>query len=242
VITTDRHAAVGIIRIDRHERRNALDVEHCDALRDAVETLAANGPRALVITGRGSSFCAGADLGGVYDDGFRAALYGMLHTIAGLPIPVIAAVNGPAIGAGTQLAIACDLRVGDASAAFAVPTARNGLAVDPWTVRRLAVLAGGATARAMLLGAARFDVERALERGLVDRIGDFAAALRWASEITGYAPLSLRYSKKALDKLFEPDHWEPALDVAFDGCWRSEDLAEATRARAEKRAPQFRGR
>ncbi len=74
------------------------------------------------------------------------------HRLATLPIPVIAAVNGPAIGAGTQLAIACDLRVAGPTARFAVPTAKLGLAVDPWSVRRLASLAGGGSARAMLLG------------------------------------------------------------------------------------------
>jgi enoyl-CoA hydratase/carnithine racemase len=242
VITTKKNGAVGLITLDRHERRNALDVAHCDELRQAIEDLDGSAVRALVITGGGTSFCAGADLGGVYGDGFRNALYGMLRAITELPVPVIAAVNGPAIGAGTQLAIACDLRVADTAAVFAVPTARNGLAVDPWTVRRLAVLAGGASARAMLLGCQRFDVEHALQRGLVDRAGDLDAALDWAREIATYAPLSVRYSKTALDTLFEPKAWDSTLDRSFEECWRSEDLAEASRARAENRAPQFLGR
>jgi enoyl-CoA hydratase/carnithine racemase len=242
VINTETHGAVGLITVDRHERRNALDVTHCDELRSAVETLADSGLRALVVTGRGSSFCAGADLDGVYGDGFRNALYGMLRTITELPVPVIGAVNGPAIGAGTQLAIACDLRVADTPALFAVPTARNGLAVDPWTVRRLAVLAGGGAARAMLLGCQRFDAEQALQRGLVDRVGDLDAALDWAREIATYAPLSVRYSKTALETLFEPKPWDPALDRSFEDCWNSEDLAEASRARTENRPPQFIGR
>jgi enoyl-CoA hydratase/carnithine racemase len=242
VITVEKNGAVGLITVDRHERRNALDIAHCDELRQAIQHLAGEALRALVITGRGTSFCAGADLDGVYGDGFRNALYGMLRAITELPVPVVAAVNGPAIGAGTQLAIACDLRVGDTSAVFAVPTARNGLAVDPWTVRRLAVLAGGATARAMLLGCQRFDVDQALQRGLVDRAGDLDAALDWAAEIAAYAPLSVRYSKTALDTLFEPKAWDPALDRGFEGCWRSQDFAEASRARAENRTPQFLGR
>lgn len=242
MITSERHNAVGIIGIDRHERRNALDVEHCDALREAVEKLSANGVRALVITGRGTSFCAGADFDGVYGDGFRTALYAMLRAITEAPIPVIAAVNGPAIGAGTQLAIACDLRVGHPSATFAVPTARNGLAVDPWTVRRLAVLAGGATARAMLLGCERLEAENAWQRGLIDRIGDLDATVAWAAEIAGYAPLSLQYTKTALSSLFEPKSWDSELDSAFEKCWDSEDLAESSRARAENRRPHFHGR
>ncbi|HEU4361824.1 MAG TPA: enoyl-CoA hydratase [Mycobacterium sp.] len=242
MITTDKDGAVGLITVHRHERRNALDIVHCDELHKAVRDLYDSGLRALVITGHGTSFCAGADLTGVYGGGFRNALYAMLRTITRLPVPVIAAVNGPAIGAGTQLAIACDLRVGDSSAEFAIPTARNGLAVDPWTVRRLAVLAGGATARAMLLGCQRFDVEQALQRGLVDRTGDLPAALSWAAEIATYSPLSVRYAKTALDTLFESDSVAPELRDAFEECWRSEDFAEANRARAESRAPQFQGR
>ena len=241
MITTERRDAVGLVRIDRHERRNALDIEHCDALRDAVLSLASAGVRALVVTGGGSSFCAGADLDGVYGDGFRAALYGMLHTITSLPVPVIAAVNGPAIGAGTQLALACDLRVAAERATFAVPTARNGLAVDPWTVRRLALLAGGGPARALLIGCASLDASRAYALGLVDRLGDLDAALDWAGEISGFAPLTLRYSKLALESLLEPEFQDPAVAEALDACWHSEDSIEGSRARAERRAPRFRG-
>lgn len=242
MITTEIRDEVGLIVLDRHDKRNALDVEHLDALREAVEKLAAAGVRAQVITGRGTSFCAGADLGGVYGDGFRTALYGALRSITSLPVPVIAAVNGPAIGAGTQLAIACDLRVAAPSAAFAVPTARNGLSVDPWTIRRLALLAGGGPARALLLGCAQLDGEQAHRYGLADRIGSLDDALAWAEEISGFAPLSLRYSKSALESLFEPAPWDRALDEEFDACWRSEDFAESKLARAEKRAPRFRGR
>jgi enoyl-CoA hydratase len=233
---------VQVITIDRHERRNALDAEHCLALRDAVATAAADGARALVITGAGSSFCAGADLGTVYGDGFLDALYAMLAALTEAPIPIIASVNGPALGAGTQLAIACDLRVAAPTARFAVPTARNGLAVDPWTIRRLALLAGGGTARAVLLGCDTLDAEQARHRGLVDRLGGHGEALSWARELATLAPLTLSYYKKALNDLFEPAVDNGDLLKAFDACWNSEDLAEGTRARAEKRPPRFQGR
>src|SRR5437868_8577786 len=123
MIRTEERGRVGLIRIDRHEQRNALDVEHCERLRDALGEVHAGGARAVVITGVGSSFCAGADFGEVYGDGFRKALYEMLRRITTLPVPVMAAVNGPAIGAGTQLALAADPRMVAPSASFAVPTA-----------------------------------------------------------------------------------------------------------------------
>ncbi|MQA12677.1 MAG: enoyl-CoA hydratase [Pseudonocardiaceae bacterium] len=245
MINVETADAVGLIELDRQERRNALDLEHCEALRDAVTRTVAEGARALVVSGAGTSFCSGADFGQVYGDGFRTALYAALHALTDAPVPVIAAVNGPAIGAGTQLAIACDLRVVADEAVFAVPTARIGLAVDPWTVRRLALLAGGGAARAMLLGCDQLDAQRAHGLGLADRLGDRDAAVAWATSIASLAPLSLSYSKRALTDLFEPG--TDATDAtglfeAFEACWTSEDVAESKRARAEQRSPRFSGR
>src|SRR6195952_5848531 len=133
--------SVATLTLNRPERRNALNTEQCANLSRAVTEVVADGARAIVLTGAGSSFCSGADFGEVYGDGFRDALYGMLHDVAEAPVPVIAAVNGPAIGAGLQLAIACDLRVADSSAVFGLPTAKLGVAVDPWTIRRAPLIA-----------------------------------------------------------------------------------------------------
>ena len=225
---------VAVIEIDRHERRNALDAAHCDALREAVQQ---QGARAIVITGAGSSFCSGADLGAVYDSAFRDALYAMLAAVTDISVPVLAAINGPAIGAGAQLALACDLRVAAREATFAIPTARLGIAVNPWTIRRLALLAGAGAAQAMLIGGEILDAARALQCGLASRAGDRAAALAWAHELAELAPLSLAYAKKAVN---QPDSTE--LVKAFEACWASEDAAEGQRARGAKRPPRFQGR
>jgi enoyl-CoA hydratase len=220
------HDRVALLTLDMHERRNALDAAACDTLREIFEAALARDARAVVVTGNGTCFCAGADLSGVYDDGFRTALYAMLRTITTAPVPVIAAVNGPAIGAGTQLAIACDLRVAAPAARFAVPTARRGLAVDPWTIRRLALLAGGGAARALLLGAETLSAPRALGHGLADRLGDLPDALAWAQEISTFAPLALSYSKHALETLLEPRPWDPGLDTEFERCWKERGGSE----------------
>lgn len=242
MITRVRDGDVETVRIDRHERRNALDAEHCDLLREAVAAAVEGGARAVVIAGEGSTFCSGADLSAVYGQGFRTALYAALAAITGCRVPVLASVNGPAVGAGTQLAIACDLRVAAPSATFAVPTARNGLAVDPWTVRRLAQVAGGGPARAVLIGCATLDASAAQAHGLVDRLGDHAAAVAWAHEIAELAPLTLAYSKLALNRLPGPLADDPEVTRAFEACWASEDLREGSLARRERRKPQFRGR
>lgn len=232
MITRHRDGHVAIIEIDRHERRNALDTAHCHDLREALTGTA----RAIVITGAGSSFCAGADLGAVYDAAFRNALYAMLAAVTDIAVPVLAAVNGPAIGAGAQLALACDLRLAAPEASFAIPAARLGIAVNPWTIRRLALLAGTGTAQAMLIGGETLDAAGALRCGLASRPGDRAAALAWARELAGLAPLSLAFAKKALN---QPDSTELTKD--FEACWASGDAAEGQRARAEKRPPRFLG-
>ena len=232
-----RDGDVAVIEIDRHERRNALDAAHCHALRDAVQdAVQQEGARAIVITGAGSSFCSGADLGAAYDAAFRDSLYAMLAAITDIRTPVLAAVNGPAIGAGAQLALACDLRIAAREAVFAIPTARLGLAVNPWTIRRLALLAGTGTAQAMLIGAETLGAARALQCGLTSRLGDRAEALAWARELAELAPLSLAYAKKALNFA------DVDLSKDFEACWASDDAAEGQRARADKRPPQFRGR
>ncbi|WP_153505647.1 enoyl-CoA hydratase [Cumulibacter manganitolerans] len=232
---------VAVITLNRPDRRNALNAELCDMLGEVVHEKASRGARAAVITGEGTSFCSGADLDAVYDDVFLTALYGLFDAILTSPMPVVAAVNGPAIGAGTQLALACDLRVADERAVFGVPTARNGLAVDPWTIRRLSELAGGGVARRLLIGAGRIERDEAVIAGLVDREGDLDDALAWATEIATLAPLSLAYSKRVLNNpALGVD--DPSLVADFHACFASEDVAEGRAARAEKRTPVFTGR
>ncbi len=228
---------MAVLELRREERRNALDLEHCRELAAASETAVAQGARVLVVTGAGTAFCSGADLGGVYGEEFIEALYGMLHGFTRLPVPVVAAVNGPAIGAGTQLALACDLRVADETARFGVPTARNGMAVDAWTMRTLADLAGGGVARRLMLAAETLDRDEALACGLADRPGDLDAAMAWAQEIATLAPLTLAHNKLVLN-----GGDQAQVDASFARCWASDDVREAAAARAEKRTPVFHGR
>ncbi|MGJ9414039.1 enoyl-CoA hydratase [Aeromicrobium sp. CF4.19] len=245
-----RDGAVALLELRREERRNALDLELCREIHAAVDGVVEDGARAVVVTGQGSAFCSGADLGGVYatvgappassaSGGFLEALYGMLHHLTRVPVPVVAAVNGPAIGAGTQLAIACDLRVADETARFGVPTARNGMAVDAWTIRTLGKLAGAGPARRMMLAAQMLGREEALACGLADRPGSLDDALAWAHEIAELAPLTLAHNKLVLNGSREDDE---AIAASFEAVWASEDVREGAAARAEKRAPVFKGR
>ena len=242
MIGIERAGDVLTIELQRSERRNALNTELADALREAVEKAAADDVRAVVITGAGTVFCAGADLSGdVFAANFPDKAIALNKAIDAVPVPVIAAINGPAIGAGVQLAMVCDLRVVAPEAYFQFPIARYGLALDNWSIRRLASLAGHGRARGMLLAAERLDAQTALLTGMANRIGTLADAQAWAAEIAGLAPLSVRHSKRVLN---DDGAYEDQSDLHkewFDAAWGSQDVIEAQVARVEKRAPRFQG-
>jgi len=240
VITTERHGPVLVCTIDRPDRRNAVDAEHLADLRAVFED--PGDARALVLAGAGPAFCAGADLGHVEGQEAAAVVREALDALAALPICTIAAVGGPAMGAGTQLAISCDLRVVGPGARFGIPSSKLGLMVDHWTIEKLALVAGHGTARAMLLAAEVVDADAALRLGLAQRAGDLAAAVDWAAEAARLAPLSVAAQKLALDRLEGRLVDEADVHAAFDRVWTSEDRLEGVRAFREKRDPVFRGR
>ena len=242
MIHLEDRGSVALITIHRPERRNALDHE---ALEQLLEAHAATGDaRVVVLTGSDGHFCAGADLTGVEDAGFTDLLRRVLATLRDDPRPHLAAVEGSALGAGTQLAIACDLRVATASARFGIPAARLGLLVDHWSVARLALLAGAGPARAMLVGAETYGGDEAHALGLVQRLGDLDAALGWADEIAALAPLTLAGLKLALNRLEMPvgRGEDPEVLAAWDRAWGSDDLQEGIAAFRERRRPVFHGR
>ncbi len=242
MIHLDDRGPVAVVTIDRPERRNALDLEALGQLLDALAATAA--ARVVVLTGAGGHFCAGADLTDVEDEGFTDRLRELLTALRDDPRPTLAAVDGAALGAGTQLAVACDLRVATPAARFGVPAARLGLLVDHWSIQRLSLLAGAGPTRAMLLGAETYSGEDAERLGFVQRLGDLEAALGWADEIAALAPLTLAGSKLALNQLEMPvgrGDDQAVLD-AWARAWGSEDLQEGITAFRERRRPVFHGR
>jgi enoyl-CoA hydratase len=252
VITFEPRGNVGVATIDRQERRNALNAEMCDELRGHLEE--SGELRAIVITGAGTAFCAGADLvsrfaseGDATTDTFRPAFEKVLDAIVAHPAPVVAAVNGPAIGAGMQLAVACDIRVAALGARLSIPGGKLGIHLSARNIWRLAQLVGQGAARDFLLGGRTVDAEEALRLGLVQYVdGDaLGSALGLAGEIAASAPLTVQGHKLALNLVAEAE-WLGASarnqigdreTVAF----ASNDLQEGLAAFAEKRTPDFRG-
>ncbi len=221
-----------LITIDRPERRNALDHPTLVALVAAQREAAAGGARCVVVTGAPPAFSAGADLTGVEGDEFASALGAALTGFTRLPIPVIAAVDGPALGAGTQLALACDLRVATPTSRFGIPAAKLGLSIDMWTIDKMRDQFGGPVARDMLLAASTYPASEL--SGFVHRLGNLDVALAWASELVRLAPLTIAAHKLGLEGA---DGFESARRAA----WASADSEEGRTAFLEKRSPRFTG-
>jgi len=242
MIGVERVGDVTTIELQRPQRRNALNTELVDTLRDAVEKAAADDVRVIVLTGAGTVFCAGADLSGdVFAADFPEKAIALNLAIDAAPMPVIAAINGPAIGAGVQLAMVCDLRVVTPEAYFQFPIAKYGLALDNWSIRRLSSLVGYGRARGMLLAAEKLDAQTALHTGMANRLGTLADAQEWAAEIAGLAPLSLRHSKRVLNDDGAYQEQTGLHKELFDKAWASQDVIEAQVARVQKRIPRFGG-
>jgi enoyl-CoA hydratase/carnithine racemase len=235
---SDVGVGVWTITLDRPERRNAVDHATLRSLLDAQLRVA--GARVVVLTGAPPAFCAGADLNGVKDDAFASDLALVLRGFTEMSAPVIAAIDGPALGAGAQLAAVCDLRVATADSVVGVPAAKLGLVIDHWTIDRIRSEFGAATARGMLLAAELYSGERLYHSGAVHRLGDLADALAWAGRIAALAPLSNAGHKLGLNGAGAND--DDSFATARERAWSSADAREGREAFLDKRRATFRGR
>ncbi len=239
-VVTEVVETTTVVTITRQERRNALHHDAVVALDDAVAAALERGSRALVLTGAGGHFCAGADLKELEDLAFTRRLRVMLDNLAGAPIPTIAAISGSCMGLGMQLALACDLRYATPDARFAVPVAKLGLMVDHWTLQRLVRTFGTGAAREMVLTAEVLTAEDGHRLGFVQRLAGLDAALVTAERVASLAPLSLAGSKLGLDRV-ERQLDDPDYVAAFERAWNSADFAEGIDAFRNRRTPVFRG-
>ncbi|MFC7489190.1 MULTISPECIES: enoyl-CoA hydratase-related protein [unclassified Knoellia] len=236
--TSDR---VTVLTIDRPDRRNALNLDALDELDEAVEAAIAVS-RAIVVTGEGGHFCAGADLTELEDVGFTDRLAEVLDRLSQAPITTVAAISGLCMGLGMQLAVGCDLRVVTDDARFAVPVARLGLMVDHWTLERVTRFWGEGAARHMVLTGAVLTADDAWRLGFAQVRGDLDAALELAASAADLAPMTQAGSKLGFDA-HGGNHTEVArYEAAFAEAWSSDDLTEGRSAFRERRTPQFQGR
>jgi enoyl-CoA hydratase len=249
---------VVVLTLDVPDRRNAMTGELTDAWRAAVEAIRVDPDvRAVVVTGAGTAFCSGGDLswiGESPDLGVGAIRDRMLPfyrtwlSIRALDVPVLAAVNGPAVGAGLCLALACDLRYASTAARFSAPFVRLGMHAGMAATYLLPDVVGPAMARELLLTGRAVDAGEAQRIGLVQAVHEpdalLPAVLDIARQIAASAPLAVRLTTAALAQaghrsLEESLQWE---GLAQPVTMASDDLREGLAAQAERRTPRFTGR
>lgn len=255
-VTLEHQAGVAVVTLDRPQRMNALSRDMVLALgRVGRELTALNSVRAVVLTGAGDrAFCAGADLKerlGMNDAQVleQLALYrSELGWLGDFRVPVVAAINGVALGGGLELALACDLRVAHEGALLGLPETTLGIIPGAGGTQRLPRLIGEARAKELILLGQRLSAEHALAIGLVNRVVPKSEALLDATlsfirPISEGAPLAQAAALRALRAASLPLEQGLAVEfAAYQECLASEDRREALLAFQERRPPRFQGR
>ncbi len=250
---TEPAPGVAHLTISNPEKRGALDRPLLEALVAALGRLDA---RCVVVTGEGRAFCAGYDIEALMDEGYDDAggdhpFPAALAAIEAYPFPVLAALNGYAIGGGLELAIACDLRIAAADIQLGMPPVKLGVVYAHAGLNRFLGAIGGARTRELFLTGRRIDAKTAEHWALVNEVVPAkqlaGRALEVAGEIAANAPLSLRGNKAAIGALIAAGGTlDPVtaaeLDADRRAAFLSEDLREGLSAFGEKRAPVWRGR
>lgn len=253
----DRPAAhVARLTIANPGKRNALDHEILDGIASVAGSVEA---RCLLITGEGPVFSAGYDIGSLPRDEFAAAaeelvahpFHDAIEALEAYPYPVVAALNGHAIGGGLELALSCDLIVASEDAVVGMPPAKLGLIYSHTGLRKFVDAIGITRTRQLFHVARNVSAARAEAWGLVNEVvaADALAArgVELAAEIAALAPLALAGNKRVLRELLrgegslEPDV-ERELIALRESCFRSDDFFEGVAAFAEKRPARWTGR
>ncbi len=238
-VNVDLQGAVAVLTIDRPKALNALNPEVLADLKAAFEGIDQNAVRCVVLTGAGDkSFVAGADIGSMSTmtkaegEAFGKLGNDIFLMIESFPLPVIAAVNGFALGGGCELAMSCDIRVCSDNAMFGQPEVGLGITPGFGGTQRLARLVGMGMAKQLLYTARNIDANEALRIGLVNAVIPHAelldAALKMAGQIAKNAPIAVRACKKAVNEGMQVSI-DKAVEIEeklFGGCFETHDQVE----------------
>ena len=254
-ICVEHKGALITVTIDRPEKKNALTHGMWRQLRVIFEELSTDdSARAVILTGSGGSFCAGADISEFETlrsseelvRNYEAQVDAAIESISACGVPTIAAVSGYCLGGGLAVAAACDFRIAETSALFGVPAARVGLVYNLEKCRRIFQICGLVGAKHLLYSGKHFCAEEALKLNFIQEItqGDpLVQSQNLAEQYVQSAPLSIRGMKKILQALSDGD--VPKFSARFDAdvtaADNSRDHWEAVKAFGKKRAPVFRG-
>ena len=238
-VNCEVQGAVAVLTIDRPKALNALNPEVLADLKAAFESIDQNAVRCVVLTGAGDkSFVAGADIGSMSTmtkaegEAFGKLGNDIFLMIESFPLPVIAAVNGFALGGGCELAMSCDIRICSDNAMFGQPEVGLGITPGFGGTQRLARLVGMGMAKQMLYTARNIDANEALRIGLVNAVYPQAdlmeAAVKMANTIAKNAPIAVRGCKKAVNEGMQVSI-EKGVEIEekiFGGCFETHDQVE----------------
>ena len=252
-LTCSVDAYCATITLNRPDKLNALNALLLSELHDLMRSLALRDDvRCVIVTGSGpKAFAAGADIAELaacsVEQGRAFSEYGqsVFRLIEDFPVPVIAAVNGFALGGGCELAMACHIRIASDTARFGQPEVKLGTIPGYGGTQRLFRLCGSSVAIELMTSGDMINAERALQSGLVSSVVPAADLLAYcsglASRISSMAPLAVRAVLDAVRPHFSaPDDFARERDRFADLCG-TDDFREGTSAFLEKRSPSFRG-
>lgn len=250
----ERNGEIAVITLNRPESFNALNMEMIKLLSQTIQDIRFSPDiRVLIITGAGKAFCSGADLKEqitMSPDQVREYIYTIRTTFSALedlPIPVISAVNGLALGGGTELALACDIRVASEAAIMGLPEVTLAIIPGAGGTQRLSRLVGPGKAKELIFTGRKISAGDALGIGLVNQVvtGErlLKAAKELAAEIAANGPIAVRQAKLAVNQGMEIELGTALVleTAAYDGCIPSEDRLEGLKAFKEKRKPVYHG-
>lgn len=255
-LLVETEGRIRTLRLNRPHRLNAVSLSMYEALETELKEIAADGDvRAVILTGSGRAFCAGADLKAHRDTPptseerheYIETSQRVFRALQTLPQPVVAAVNGHAIGAGLEFALSCDFVVVADDAKLRMPEVALATFVGGGTVYTLRRRVGHARAAELILLGRYFSPEEALEWGLANQLETAAdvlpAAQTLATTLAKNAPISMRLAKRLLDRAgtIDPDEALRLEAEALFACGESGDWKEGLSAFAEQREPAYRG-
>lgn len=248
-ITYEQDGFVGIITINRPKALNALNSEVLKELDVCLDGVDLEATRALILTGAGEkSFVAGADIGEMSTltkaegEAFGKIGNDVFRKLETFPIPVIAAINGFALGGGCEISMSCDIRICSDNALFGQPEVGLGITPGFGGTQRLARIIGVGKAKEMIYAATNIKADEALRIGLVNAVYPLEelmpAAKKLAGKIAKNAPIAVRACKKAINEGLDVVDMDKAIVIEeklFGSCFESEDQKEGMLAFLEKR-------